>query len=247
MDGTFEKIPQRFVLLPGLHGTADLFDRFIAAAPESACLRVVTYPTDRCLGWNQLHQHVASELAGEPPVVLIAESFGGPLALRFAADHPDEVRAVILCASFVSPPVPRPLCYLATPLIWTFFPIPGLAIRAFLSGMRADARLVTQVRQAIRANPPRVLAHRVRIAAGTNARNSLRKCQSPILYLAAAHDRLVGARSRRRIGRIRPAIETQFMETPHLLLQTRPEEAWRRIRQFLGELPPTQAAPNQNS
>ena len=39
-------------------------------------------------------------------MVLIAESFSGPLAIRFAAANPDRVRALILCASFIRLPKP---------------------------------------------------------------------------------------------------------------------------------------------
>lgn len=226
----------RIALLPGLHGTADLFDPFLAHAPPCESMRIITYPPDRCLGWPALHEHIAAELHAERNLVLIAESFGGPLALRFAVDHPECVRAVVLCASFVRPPVPRMLCFLATPLIMSFFPIPAVGIRVFLSGMRAEAGLVRQVRGAIAANSPRVLAHRVRLAAWTDARDALRKCRAPILYLAAKRDRLIGARGLRRVQKIRPSVQMHLMDTPHLLLQSRPKEAWQPIQRFLNEI-----------
>src|SRR5690349_13526840 len=122
------------VLMPGLHGTGELFGGLRAAIGEGWRVRVLAYPTDRVCSFADLMELIERELAGEEEVVLIAESFSGPLALRYANLYPGQVRGVVLCVSFVLPPVPRVLCYLATPCIWLRCPIPGVAIRTFLSG-----------------------------------------------------------------------------------------------------------------
>src|SRR5690242_2545781 len=100
------------VLLPGLHGTADLFGPLRAGIS----VRTVEYPTDRSCSCAELLGMVEEQLRDVGEMVLIAESFSGGLALKFAAGHAGNagrVKGVVLCVSFVMPPVPRVLCYLA--------------------------------------------------------------------------------------------------------------------------------------
>src|SRR4051812_49428629 len=125
------------VLLPGLHGTSELFAALRAEIPPESTVRMIAYPLDRPSAYAELLARASQDLRDEADMILIAESFSGPLALQFAAANPSRVRAVILCVSFVLPPVPRVLCYLATPLISLRVPVFALAVRTFLSGFRA--------------------------------------------------------------------------------------------------------------
>jgi pimeloyl-ACP methyl ester carboxylesterase len=221
------------VLLPGLHGTADLFGPLIGVIPPQHRTRIVTYPTDRALDYAACVDHVAAQMEGERDIVLIAESFSTAIALHLAARDSSHIRAVILCVGFVTTPVPRLLSYLATPFVLVNFPIPAFAVRYFLAGRGASRELLRQTRAAICSNKNRVLAHRVRLTASCNAKESLRNCKPPILYLAGDRDRLVGRRALRRILRVRRDITHQTLAGPHLLLQRSPAEAWRAIESFL--------------
>ena len=221
------------VLMPGLHGTSHLFKPLQDVIPPQFKTRLIEYPTDECCNFAELYRRLEEQLHDQTDLVLLGESFSGPLAIRFAADHPEQVRALVLCCSFVGPPVPRLLCYLATPFILLRCPIPSIAIRMFLSGFRAPRELVRQTRRVISLNRPAVLAYRVRLAAWVNAADALKRCRIPILYLAGARDRLVGLRAARRIHRIRPDIPIHPLDAPHLLLQVRPPEAWHEISGFL--------------
>jgi pimeloyl-ACP methyl ester carboxylesterase len=80
-----------------------------------------------------------------------------------------------------------------------------------------------------------VVAHRVMQVSWLDAREALRRCPVPILYLAGARDRLVGARGGRRVRRIRPDVRLRTIDGPHLLLQVKPMEAWREMRRFYDE------------
>lgn len=222
----------RLILLPGLHGTRHLFDPLLKVIPSHIPTRLIEHPTDECCDYPELFHRLEGHLENETSVVLLGESFSGPLAIEYAARYPAKVRALVLCASFIGPPVPAILSYLATPLIWLRCPIPGIAIRTFLSGFRAPASLVRETRKAIRCNQPRVLAHRVRLTAHIRVEKSLQKCTTPILYLAAKRDRLVGPRALRRLQRIRPSIAVETFDAPHLLLQMKPRRAWEVMLRF---------------
>src|SRR5207248_10263788 len=103
---------------------------------------------------------VDAQLANEESLVLLAESFSGPLALRYAALNPKRVRAVILCASFIRSPVPRWLRFCAASLFF-HLPPPSIAVRHFLLGRTASHELVRAANHAIRKVHPTVLARRL--------------------------------------------------------------------------------------
>jgi pimeloyl-ACP methyl ester carboxylesterase len=223
----------KLILLPGLHGTGDLFKPLLAVIPLQVGTRVIEHPTDRICGYEALYQLLGQQLRDEQDMVLVGESFSGALALQFAAAHPSRVRAVVLCASFVAPPVPRVLCYLATPLALLGVPIPSVAVRVFLSGHGAPRGVVRELKRTVRLVEPRVLAHRVRSAAWIDAADVLKRCPVPILCLAGTRDRLIGRRSIKKIRIARPDVTIKMIDGPHLLLQTNPSEAWQEICAFL--------------
>jgi pimeloyl-[acyl-carrier protein] methyl ester esterase len=231
-DSAMSEALPTLILLPGLHGTHHLFRPLLGVIPCHIRTRLIEHPTDQCCSYRELFRRLEGELQNESSLILLGESFSGPLALQYAARHPGKVEAVILCASFAGPPVPALLCYLATPLIWLRCPIPGIAIRTFLCGFRAPASLVREARKAIGCTRPRVLAHRVRLTAHIQVSDALQKCRAPILYLAATRDRLVGRRALRRVRRIRPAISVESFDAPHLLLQSKPRQTWEAIMRF---------------
>src|SRR5829696_4757703 len=87
------------ILLPGMDGTGDLFRPFMDIVPPGWPCRTVSYPTDRILRYDELLTVAERHLCGERDVVVVAESFSGPLALRLACGRPAQVKAVVLVAS----------------------------------------------------------------------------------------------------------------------------------------------------
>ena len=227
---------ETLILLPGLQGGA-LFDAFVRLLPGDLPTRTFAYPTHTRVTHASMLRHLESQLADADNLILLGESYSGPLALQFACRHTTRVRAVILCASFIAPPVPRLLCYLAQPFIFARFPLPDFLLRFFIAGMDAPRPIVRDLRHAIHANSRQVLAHRVHRAAWVNASAHLRDCPVPVFCLAAARDHLVGRRALRRIRRVRPDIAHCEIDAPHLIVQTRPRESWEAIAAFLETLP----------
>jgi pimeloyl-[acyl-carrier protein] methyl ester esterase len=218
--------------MPGLDGTGLLFAPLLEVMPPSLPRRVLSYPTDRVMGYDELLERISAELAGTERLILIAESFSGPLAVKYAAAKPDRVKAVILCASFVASPLPRRLRYLACPLAF-HLPIPSVGIRMLLLGWNSPPTLVHAVKQAIARVPPAVLAHRIREVLSVDCCDSLARCSAPFLYLRADQDALVRPRSINRILSARSDITVRSVSGPHLLLQASPAAAWNEIMSFL--------------
>lgn len=223
------------VLLPGLDGTGALFGPLREAlGGVDHVVSVVAYPHNQELDYAALVEGLALP---EEPFVLVAESFSGPVALALAARRPPHLRGVVLVATFARPPVLGSALLLPFVGPFLFRPaLPALLLRCFLVGFGAPSSLVALVAATIRGVPPRVLAHRVRAVLAVDAEAHARVCVVPVLYLRAAHDRLVPRRSARLLRDAIPGMELREVAGPHLLLQASPEAAAREIRAFLRRL-----------
>lgn len=209
------------MLLPGLDGTGDLFDALVAAAPPGVRTHGVALPIDRPRTYAELA--AAIEL---PPgeLVLVAESFSGPLAVLLAARHA-RVRRVVLCASFVTAPVWSGLAGLPDAMLGRT--PPRAAVRAMLTG--GDDALAARVLASLAKVPPAIVASRVRAVLSVDVAQTLAELPQPVTLLAATRDRLVPRRSLAVMRSLRPEAPVVEVEAPHLLLQTRPHEAWRGL------------------
>jgi pimeloyl-[acyl-carrier protein] methyl ester esterase len=215
------------ILLPGLDGTATLFQPFVAAAPPGFRVRPLPLPNDRPRSYRDLSDWVLGQLPPEP-VALIAESFSGPLALLIADQCP-RVTAVVLCASFVEAPLPRLLARLPS-FVWNR-PPPGALVRFFLTG--GDRVLAETVRSALAGVSGDVISQRIAAAASVNVTAELERFTRPLLFLRAERDRILPSRSSARARALKPSAHFADVQAPHLLLQTRPTAAWSHIRPFL--------------
>jgi pimeloyl-ACP methyl ester carboxylesterase len=222
-----------FVLLPGLDGTGGLFRPLIDAMPSDAEHAVLSYPLDRPLSYDELQPVAAAQVPRGRPVVLVAESFSGPIALRYAAAaEPGHVRAVVLCASFVRSPVPPWVRHVARPVLFRRRP-PRAAVRALLAGWDAPAALLGAFEAAVSSVTPEVMSARVREVIAVDAVAALAACTAPLLYLRASRDRLVGVRAAQHVMTRGAGVTVRTIDGPHLLLQASPAAAWREIAAFV--------------
>ena len=219
------------VLLPGLHGTPGLFDRFVAECPGRFSTEVIGLPTGEPLSYDALEEYVIDRLPRARRMLLLGESFSGPLAIRVASRKPPGVVGVVLSASFVRRPAPALLGYLPWKLMFTV-PAPAFALRYFLTGPGDRASLVPEVLASIEGVPAAVLASRIRSVLSVDVTAELAGCEVPILYLQGSRDRLVRRWCLRRVKKTRADVESCTIDAPHLVLQFAPKESWRCIEEF---------------
>jgi pimeloyl-ACP methyl ester carboxylesterase len=226
--------PAHLVLLPGLDGTGVLFRPLLEHLPPHVSAVAVEYPRDRALGYTELIPFVLDALPRDRPFVLLAESFGGPLAVRVAATRPDGLTALILCASFVS--CPHPLVPKWAAAFVTAFPFrafPELSrLKAWLGGYSTGA-LRALSREALSSVRPAVLAHRTREVIRTDVARDLAGLDVPLLYIQGRYDLVVPGGNLERIRRIKPTVRVAQLPAPHMVLQTRAEGAAAAIAGFL--------------
>jgi pimeloyl-[acyl-carrier protein] methyl ester esterase len=223
------------LLLPGMDGTGELFAEFVKLLPGWIEPRVVSYPRDQRLSYDQLLPILNSAVPAGKPFVILAESFSTPLAVKFAAGIPKGLRALVICAGFISPPhrgfVMR-IALILGPTLFAFG-LPISVCRHFLVGETAPRRLIDAVRVAVSSVSHEVLAHRLKLVFACNAGYELRGVSVPLLYLSGLKDRLVNRLSCEEIKQAKPDALVATVEAPHLMLQANPKEAFDVVLRFL--------------
>lgn len=214
------------ILLPGLDGTGDLFAPFVAAAPPEMPVQVVRLPDDKPRGYAELADYLLPQLPAES-FVLIAESFSGPLAVLLANQCPS-VAAVVLCATFVRPPLPA-LRYLPD-FIWRTPPPAILLSHLMAAGNRSLGRAL---HDAVLSLDPSIIASRIATALRVDVSADLARVTQPLLCLRATQDRLVLPRSIKQIADAKPNVNVVNIDAPHLVLQSCPVDCWHAVRAFL--------------
>lgn len=223
------------VLLSGLDGTGRLFKPLIEVLPSHLRPLVISYPANEFLSYPELLLYVREKLPTDEPFVLLAESFSGALAVELAAAHPANLKALILCASFVTSPAPKVFRSLTFIFNARFFKLrpPKFIVRHFLLGQSASRDLIDKFLEVLHSVSPEVLSSRVRSVLNVDARVALDECRVPILYLAAKRDKLVGERNLVEIKSLGYDVESVTIDAPHFLLQHEPKAAMKAIDNYL--------------
>lgn len=223
------------VLLPGLDGSGSLFEPFVAAAAPHFPVQVLSYDEAPDQSYARLAASLAPALPRDRPFVLVAESFGGPLALHLSIAVPERVTAVVLVNSFVR----RPSTWAQGRALLALAPVlgrpPAWAVRKFMLGEGAPAALVQAVQQAIGQVPAAVLRARLSTLCACDEVQTYLRSMAPIYYLHGTEDRLLGRGALELLEYVRPGLVVERIAAPHLLLQRRPSEALTCLRRFLLE------------
>jgi pimeloyl-ACP methyl ester carboxylesterase len=219
------------LLLPGMDGTGGLFARLRPLLDPALGARVVSFPPDRPLGYEQL---LAELDIPSGPLAIVAESFSGPLGILLASRYADRVRGLVLVATFVRAPS-KLAARLGASLGASLFRVrvPDLALRWALLGMDAEDAEVSDVRAAIESVDETVLALRLREVTTVDVTREFASTSVPTLYLGGGRDRLVGVKVLDQLRVLRPDMQSRVLDAPHLVLQRAPVEAARLIHEFL--------------
>jgi pimeloyl-[acyl-carrier protein] methyl ester esterase len=222
------------VLLPGLDGTGDLFDDFVAVLPPRTPVRVGRYPPEEFLSYRQLLPFVKELTADLNQFVVLGESFSSVLAIMLAAENPANLAAVILCAGFASNPFPRmgwAMRALAKP--WLFrLQAPDWLLDHYIFEPSTPVRLKKRIDENLRRVSPEVLAGRAREILDCDVRAELAEIRVPMLYLQSAKDRLIKARCLEEIAKVRPDVQLSSIPAPHLVMQSQPYQCAEIILEF---------------
>ncbi len=228
---------KKLVLLPGMDGSVELLRGFAEALPEGLEAETLWYPQDRWMDLRDLAGTLRGALPVEEPFVLVAESFGVPLAILIAALDPPNLKGVVACAGFVRSPLrgwKRELVWELAPLL-SHVTMPGFVARYWMVGDEVPRAMVESVTGAVSWVTPKVLAERVREALNVDVRGELAQVKVPMLYVQPTRDRLVDAACAEELMTVRQGRLVRI-DGPHLLMQAKPVLCAEAVAEFVGEL-----------
>jgi len=226
------------VFLPGLDGTGLSYRPLGEAMPENTRVTVIHYPTDRKLSYGELVQWAYEQLPRNKPLVLIAESFSGPITISLASSFSLNIKGIIFCATFMKltrPFLLGPMKYIPLALLLRK-PIPDYFL-SFLCGNRPFSdKLIPLFRQFEKLVRPEVIAHRIRMLNDIDVTADVQTLRLPCCYIQGAQDKLVPERCVISFKKHLSDIIVKRVDGPHGILQAKPEECAEIIMEFVRNL-----------
>lgn len=229
------------VMLPGLDGCQTIFEPLRACLPQTLTTKVLCYPQDVPLTYDELTQFTRDSLPADEPYLLLGHSFAGPLAIRLAAEKHGNLMGLILAVGFARSPhpwIPKVSRHLIGPLVHTAFPILRWANRVF--HWEKSIGIQNAIGVVVETMPPQVFADRVRQTLVIDYREELKKLAVPVLSLSGRFDLLVPPWNSRAMEKIVerhapqcPEFVRRVFPMGHMVLRGRPEESAAAIVEML--------------
>jgi pimeloyl-[acyl-carrier protein] methyl ester esterase len=230
------------VFLPGLDGTGLSYGPLGEMMPEDLRVTVVRYPTDQKLSFNELVQCAYGQLPHNKPLVLVAESFSGPITVSLANSFPSHIKGIVFCATFMK--LTRPILLGTAKYVpLTLFlqrPAPDFLLYFLCGGRPFSDKLVPLFRQIEKLVKPEVMAHRIRMLSDIDATTDARTLNLPCCYIQATHDKIVPARCVIPFMKDLPGLVVESVHGPHGILQAQPEACAQIIMEFVKGLSESQ-------
>jgi pimeloyl-[acyl-carrier protein] methyl ester esterase len=236
------------VFLPGLDGTGLSYGPLGEVMPENIRVTVVHYPTDQKLSFAELVQCAYEQLPRNKQLVLIAESFSGPITISLAASFPSYIKGIIFCATFMK--LTRPFLLGPTKYIPFEFllrkPLPDFLLYFLCGGKPFSDRLIPLFRQLEKLVKPDVIAHRIRMLNDIDATTDARTLSLPCCYIQGTHDKIVPARCVAPFKKYLPDLIVKSVDGPHGILQAQPEQCVEIIMEFVKGLTESRIAKRES-
>jgi pimeloyl-ACP methyl ester carboxylesterase len=213
----------QIVFLPGFDGHAGLRREFLDGLARRHEVRGVSYP-NRALGsLDAYRDHAMAEAPVDWKPALVAESFSGLVAARWAAIDA-RVSALVLCAAFARNPVGRMASLGAV--------LPGLVKvgpafmrpAAHASGDERRKRWAVGLSGALAALDDDVVAERLRLIERADAAPELSALRIPVFLVQFRGDEVIGPTAQAHLERACHRPRVLRLDGPHFALETRPAE-----------------------
>jgi len=246
------------VLIPGIQARWEWMRPAVAALAEH--FRVLTFtlagersgshPFDDNLGFDNFLEQIDTALdrAGVPSAILCGVSYGGLIALRYAARRPARVRRLVLVSALAPSFAPdeRIGFYARAPrLLLPLFGVAALRraraeLRTALPGWPERLRFAVRHGARVLASPvsPRLMIRRIQLLAGVDFREDVAHVAAPTLIVTGdpALDLTVPVEHTREYLELVPGARHVTLDrTGHLGTVTRPEAFARIVHQFCSD------------
>ena len=229
---------QTIVFLPGMDGTGISFEPLGQLLPQDVNVKVIQYPTDRLLSFEETVQCAKAQIQfDQKNVIVLAESFSGPVAIALVGSGHLKAKCLILCSTFAQSPRPVLLIVLGYfPLeLLIRLPFPRFVFKRFIKGGDDATDLFLAMWQRVKALVrAKVLVHRLKVISQVDVRGWLPKLTIPCFYIQAAFDRSVPTSSLFDFIELVPDLRVKRIEGPHFILQAQPQASLFAIQNFVG-------------
>ena len=218
-----------------MDGTGDLLTEASELLGQRYDVRVATYPKKECLSYPELTELVAKLLPARKQVLVVAESFSGPIGILLASQQRQCTR-LVLCASFSESPWPKWIPRLTQGWAHNLIkcgPIPHAAsLTPMTLGQWSTDAWQKRIDKAATKLAPEVLRQRLQLALSVDVTSHIKALDIPVLYQQATHDRLVEERYFKILKKAYPRMDHRLIEGPHFLMQAKPQECIETIFQW---------------
>jgi len=208
----------KLVLLPGLDGTGKLFAPLIEALPNSIDIQVITYPLNKEQSYHELIEYVKQNLPRED-FVLLAESFSGPIAYQVALSKPNQLKSLILVATFLENPRPFLLKFIPSCKVLAL-PIPNILSKIFFLGFSVKIKVIELFNESIKTVSPSVIQYRLKEI--RQLKPSKQKIKLKTTYIQASNDKLILSKSLKDWQKVCDDIDVFTVKGEHFILQAKP-------------------------
>ncbi|MFK8052404.1 MAG: alpha/beta fold hydrolase [Woeseiaceae bacterium] len=224
------------LMLPGFDGTGDLFKPLVTALGDAVdCLPVAYQDFPNLAGYEQ---YVLDICPQDRPVVLLAESFSGPIGLNVLAQAPANFIGGVFSATFAKPPLAL-IISLAEKLKLASLTLPGVSeqiLRWFcLNGVR-DIGLIRDITAVVRAVEPETVQSRLSALTTMDAGDAVCSIEVPIMTFAASQDRIIRRRYMQSLLDAGSHRQHEVIDGPHLLLQASADQSAAKIVEFIANI-----------
>lgn len=227
--------PTEIVFMPGFDGVGELRAEFVAALSAHAPARSITYPNRVLESLNGYARFAAAQVAPESRPLLVAESFSGLVAARWAAKDP-HVAGIVLCGAFASCPVPWASFGATIPGVAQFVGANFMSPVGFISTDPARRRWSNGLSEALRSLDRNVLGERMRIIAGDDVSGDLAAIRAPLIVAQFEDDLVIGREARARLEAACTGAAVVRIPGPHYTIEIRPRETAEKLRVHIAPL-----------
>lgn len=211
------------VFLPGFDGEAELRQPFVAALAERHPARAVGYPNRTLASLNGYARHAAAQVAPHARPLVIAESFSGLVALRWAANDP-HVAGLVLCGAFARSPAALASLGAKMPSVTRFLGARYFHASGLVQSDPARRQWSQGLSSAVGRLEPDVVSERLGLIAAEDASRDALSLTIPVIVVEFENDLIVGRSATEHLAANCPGCTLVRLPGPHFALETRPRD-----------------------
>ena len=199
---------------------------------------MIDYQKDRLLSYAELAELVTAQLPDDEDFIIVAESFGGPIAYLIAKNAPQHLKFVVYAASYIDSPNKLLLKFrFILPLIFKLSArLPDKILNLALLGGMGSLAHIHKLKALLLGFPVSLFSHRLNELARLSM--PLDKTDVKAIYIRPRSDYLVTDSGYLSVAKWHKAVHRIETEGTHFLFQSNPLACAKIIKTELKKLKP---------